>query len=115
MAGRHAENAVFPITRDITCMHCGQRGLMDIRDENAEVDDDRLFLYMGHNPFSGDLHYQCPACGIILLVDPMLALGNTAIRGIPDLAARSGETGQTFLNGLFSSLFHGTDSGHRLS
>ncbi len=71
------------ITRDITCLNCGRNGLMDIHNETDGVAEGRLFRHLGHNPFSGDLHYQCPACGIVLLVDPLLALGETPVKGRP--------------------------------
>lgn len=82
---RHMDNKTISITRDITCLHCDHKGLMDIHDEREDVADDRLFVNLGHNPFSGDLHFRCPACGIVLLVDPMLALGKRPIKGIPQL------------------------------
>ena len=99
------ENSERMITRDITCLYCGQCGLMDIHDEKDDESNGRLFLHLGHDVFSGDLHYQCPACGIILLVDPMLALGERPIRGIPQL--RSGKKtvmGEGVLQGLISGL-----------
>jgi len=75
----------FPITRDIICMHCGHKGMMDIHDDKDDGADGRLFIHLGHNIFSGDLHYQCPACGIVLLVEPMLALGKRVIRAMPQM------------------------------
>jgi hypothetical protein len=45
------------------------------------VPKDRLFKHFGHNPYSGDLHYQCPACEIMLPVDPTAALGVKPLSG----------------------------------
>ena len=98
-------DTVVSITRDITCLQCGHNGLMDIHDENDVASDGRLFMHLGHNPFSGNLHYQCPACGILLLVEPMLALGKRAVRGVPQL--RPGKKilwRKNVLQGLINSL-----------
>jgi len=99
------ESSERMITRNITCLHCGQNGLMDRHNSDEGDADGRLFRHLGHNPFTGDLHYRCPACGIVLLVDPMLALGERPIRGIPQL--RSGKKtvmGEGVLQGLISGL-----------
>lgn len=77
------DSGVISITRDISCLHCGQTGIMDIHSADEVVDEKHLFRHIGHNPFSGDLHYQCPACGIVLLVDPALALGEKPIKARP--------------------------------
>jgi hypothetical protein len=70
-------------TRDITCMNCGHVGMLDVHYANEIVPKDRLFKHLGHNPYSGDLHYQCPACEIVLLVDPIAALGKISLKGFP--------------------------------
>lgn len=103
------EDKAFPITRDIICLHCGHKGVMDIHNENdVAAADGRLFMHLGHNPSSGDLHYQCPACGIVLLVDPMLALGKRAIEGMPQLWANKKIVDrERVLQGLISKLFSG--------
>lgn len=112
------ESSERMITRDITCLHCGQRGLMDIHDEKGDADG-RLFRHLGHDVFSGNLHYQCPACGIILLVDPMLALGERPIRGIPQLRSvkktvmREGVL-QGLISGLLARVFLGESREQRL-
>ncbi|PKN76724.1 MAG: hypothetical protein CVU52_03525 [Deltaproteobacteria bacterium HGW-Deltaproteobacteria-10] len=82
---QNRNDKAISITRDITCLNCGRKGLMDIHDEREGVAEGRLFRHLGHNPFSGDLHYQCPACRIVLLVDPTLALGEQPIKGRPHL------------------------------
>ena len=70
-------------TRDIACMNCGYAGMLDIHRESDIVQRDSLFIHLGHNPFSGYLHYRCPKCEIVLLVDPMAALGEESLKGFP--------------------------------
>lgn len=43
----------------------------------------KVFRHLGHNPFSGHLHYQCPSCSIVLLVLPMDILEGRSLQGIP--------------------------------
>lgn len=108
------------ITRDITCLYCGHKGLMDIHDEGDDVAYGCLFLHLGHNPSSGDLHYRCPACGIVLLVDPMLALGEKPIRGVPQqqtVKKKAWVEGvlNGFINGFLDRTFPNESEEHRLS
>ena len=112
-------DTIVSITRDITCLQCGHNGLMDIHDEEGDVANDLLFLNLGHNPFSGDLHYHCPACGIVLLVDPMLALGEKPIRGIPLRQPRKKALETVgfmpgFISGLLARAFPGGGEEYRL-
>ncbi len=117
--GHFMNDKVISITRDITCLKCGHNGVMDIHDYEDDVADGRLFLSLGHNPFSGDLHYQCPACDIVLLVDPMLALGEKPISGMPLLQPRKKvlETAgfmPEFISVFFARVFPGGGEEHRL-
>ena len=73
--------------RDIACLNCGHVGMLDVHFINDVVPKDRLFKHFGHNPYSGDLHYQCPACEVALLVDPMAVLGEKSFKGFPGGAA----------------------------
>ncbi|MEN6488095.1 MAG: hypothetical protein ABFD66_04315 [Smithella sp.] len=56
---------------EITCIYCGVEGVLNVHgldnDESLKV-----FKRVGRNHVSGHLHYQCPVCKIILLVDPVL-------------------------------------------
>lgn len=70
-------------TRNIACLNCGCVGMLNVRHGNDVAQEDRTFKHLGHNPHSGDLHYQCPACKVILLVDPMAALGEESLKGYP--------------------------------
>ena len=80
-------------TRDILCLNCGFAGMLDIHQKKDATLKDGLFIHLGHNPYSGDLHYRCPACQIVLLVDPMAALGDNCLEGFPGLSLprRSGK------------------------
>ncbi len=62
------------MTRTIICHSCGIEGEIEIQGINNDVEPSRIFRYLGHNPFSGHIHYQCPACGMVLLVNPMTLL-----------------------------------------
>ena len=59
------------ITLTARCLYCNHEGVLDILGAPFEVPDSRIFKQIGHNPFSGHMHYQCPACEIVHLVDPM--------------------------------------------
>jgi hypothetical protein len=74
-------------TREIVCLNCGFAGKLDIHHEKDATMKDGLFKHLGHNPYSGDLHYRCPACEIVLLVDPMAALGEEFLKGFPGLTS----------------------------
>lgn len=74
-------------TRDIACLNCGHVGMLDVHYINDVVPKDRLFKHFGHNPYSGDLHYQCPSCKVVILVDPMLVLGEKSLKGFPGKAS----------------------------
>jgi len=70
-------------TRNITCLNCHNVGMLDVHHVNDVVPQGHLFRHLGHNPYSGDLHYQCPVCRIVLLVDPIAALGEMPLNGFP--------------------------------
>ena len=74
-------------TRDIVCLNCGFAGVLDIHHKKDATMKDGLFKHLGHNPYSGDLHYQCPACDIVLLVDPMAVREKIASKGSPASSA----------------------------
>jgi hypothetical protein len=57
-------------TRAIVCMHCGTEGEIEVSGVNSDVPPAKIFRHLGHNPFSGHMHFRCPACEIVLLVDP---------------------------------------------
>ena len=56
---------------DTRCMNCDFEGIIEIQGAAYDTPVSRLFRHRGHNPFSGYMHYQCPACDSILLADAM--------------------------------------------
>ena len=56
---------------DTRCMNCDFEGTIEIQGATYDTPASRLFRHRGHDPFSGHMHYQCPACDNILLADPM--------------------------------------------
>ena len=70
-------------TRNITCLNCGHTGMLDVHCETESVKRDNLFQHLGHNPYSGDLHYRCPSCEAVLIVDPIATLGERSVNGFP--------------------------------
>jgi hypothetical protein len=57
--------------------------MLDVHSVNEVVPKNHLFKHLGHNPYSGALHYRCPACNIVLFVDPMAVLGEISLKGFP--------------------------------
>ncbi|MEW6332925.1 MAG: hypothetical protein AB1558_01500 [Thermodesulfobacteriota bacterium] len=69
--------------REWVCLYCGHRAAPEIRGAKDSMAPYGSFKQVGHNPYSGDLHYQCPACEIVLLVDPIAVLTEKAFGGLP--------------------------------
>ncbi len=61
------------------CIQCDFEGVLEVLGAQYELPASRLFRYLGHDPSSGHVHYQCPACNIVLLVDPLDILGDSFI------------------------------------
>jgi len=64
----------------IKCINCNFVGTLENQGitfdgKTGDMPISRGFKYKGHNPFSGNLHYQCSPCETIILVDPMDVLG----------------------------------------
>ncbi len=80
-------------TRDIVCLNCGFAGVLEIHHKIYATMKDGLFKHLGHNPYSGGLHYRCPACEIMLLVNPLAAPGENCLEGFPGFVGvwRSGK------------------------
>jgi hypothetical protein len=65
------DGEVTMLSSDIQCAYCGLKGKIE---GSTPASDDRkahIFKHLGHNPFSGHLHYQCPSCSIVQLILPM--------------------------------------------
>ena len=58
--------------RTMLCQKCGIEGEVEVQGFSSRKSAVPLFRHLGHNPFSGHRHYECPACDI---VDPMTKLG----------------------------------------
>ncbi len=63
----------------MVCSYCGKHGGIDVWGFHGGMRDRELFQYLGHNPLSGHMHFQCPACHIVLLVSPLAILGKGVI------------------------------------
>ena len=68
-------------TRTIICLNCGIEGEIEVPGLSSTVLPSKIFRQRGHNPYSGDMHYQCPSCNIVLLINPMRVLGEGTIYG----------------------------------
>ncbi len=88
------------ISSDIQCAYCGLKG--KIEGYAAESDDREvsIFKYLGHNPFSGHLHYQCPSCSIVQLIPPMDILEGKVLNGFPGQAEQGDLLGRIASNVL---------------
>lgn len=80
------------MTKTIVCQHCGIKGEIELPGMNGDTPSSPIFRHLGHNPFSGHLHYQCPVCEIVLLVDPLTVIEGL-ISGYSGAAAK--KTGET--------------------
>jgi len=66
-------------TKEIVCAYCGTCGEIDVWGMNTGLSSSVMFQYMGHNPFSGHMHFQCPSCQIVSLVSPLSILGSGVV------------------------------------
>jgi hypothetical protein len=76
------------ISSDIQCAYCGLSGKIEGYAAEPDGRGASVFKHLGHNPFSGHLHYQCPSCSIVQLVLPMDVLEGRVLNGFPGLAER---------------------------
>ena len=79
-------------TREIFCPYCGKMGKIEIWGLNEDIASSVMFKYLGHNPLSGDMHFQCPDCNTISLVSPLSVLGNGIITSDHHHFAEKGKT-----------------------
>jgi len=97
----------------IHCQNCGIEGEIEVQGLNSDKPSALIFRHLGHNPFSGHLHYQCPACDIVLLVDPMTVLDGFR-SGHPHIAAREDWKNQKrkpFGELILRRIFHNQQTG----
>jgi len=69
----------------IECKSCGYLGIAEIYGRPDTLVDG-AFRNLGHNPYTGDLRFQCPSCHTELIISPMEALDRniTTVMGFPD-------------------------------
>lgn len=53
------------------CSGCGREGELEIIGPAARVGPDKLFRYLGHHAFTGNMYFRCPGCGWEVVVNPM--------------------------------------------
>jgi len=90
----------------VKCIHCNYIGTLENQGIlfDGKADDmpiSRCFKYKGHNPFSGNLHYECSRCETIILVDPMDVLGAVGAEILADVREKPG--GKSIFDRLFFS------------
>lgn len=90
----------------IQCVHCNFVGILEhegitFDGKTGDRAISRGFKYKGHNPFSGNLHYECSWCETINLVDPMDVLGAVGAEILTDV--REKPRGKSFFDRFFFS------------
>lgn len=68
----------------IQCLACGDKGHIEIKGMRDKMPESRIFRHLGHNAFTGYMHFLCPYCSTLLRVDPIEVLGEGGIRGVPE-------------------------------
>jgi len=66
-------------TREIRCAHCGILGKIEIWGLNEGIPLPSLFRYLGHEPLSGHMHFQCPVCRKVCVASPLSVLNDDLI------------------------------------
>jgi hypothetical protein len=88
------------MSSDIQCAYCGLKGKIEgsTSSDGLEVN---VFKHLGHNPFSGHLHYQCPSCSIVQLVLPMDILEGKMLGAFSGLTAQGDFLGRIAASALY--------------
>ena len=94
------------ISAEIQCTYCGLKGQIGGFIPGALTGHTKIFKHLGHNPFSGHLHYQCPSCSVVLLVPPMDVLEGKILRGASFLPEDRGSI-MTHLSNFFYKFIKG--------
>jgi len=84
--------------KEIVCAYCGTCGEIDVWGMNTGLSSSVMFQYLGHNPFSGHMHFQCPVCEIVSLVSPLSILGSGMITADTHPAVGKTARGESFLS-----------------
>jgi|GEM_PF-620989 len=74
----------------VKCINCNYIGILENQgilfdDKTGDMPKSRCFKYKGHNPFSGNLYYQCSQCETTVLVNPMDVLAAVGAEIIKDV------------------------------
>ncbi len=90
----------------IKCVHCNFVGILEnqgaaFQDKTGDRPISRSFKHKGHNPFSGNLQYECSRCETKILVDPMDVLGAVGAEILKDVREKPRE--KSFFTSLFFS------------
>ncbi len=104
------------LAKTLICINCGHEGEIEVPGSSSDVPPSKIFRHLGHNPFSGHMHYQCPACDIVLLIDPLSILGGRPSFHYQGPLRRSREKEQTpqvpQVLSLFQKIFQGLQTGN---
>jgi len=78
----------------IKCIHCNYVGILENQGissdgKNGDMQISRVFKYKGHNPFYGNMCYQCSRCEKIILVDPMDVLRTMGAEILTDVREKA--------------------------
>lgn len=71
------------LAANMICIVCGCRGSIDEQEVSIEPSRQDGFKYLGHDAFTGAMHYQCPECNSYLNVDPMDMFKTYPVKGQP--------------------------------
>ncbi|MEN6507798.1 MAG: hypothetical protein ABFD63_03260 [Smithella sp.] len=90
----------------VKCIHCNYIGILENQGilfdgKTEDMPISCCFKHKGHNPFSGNLHYECSRCKTMILVDPMDVLGAVGAEILTDV--REKPRGTRFFDQLFFS------------
>ena len=69
------------LASQIICMACGYQGSFGTQEISMEGSNQACFKYLGNDPFTGAMHYQCSECKSYLDVDPVHILRIDPARG----------------------------------
>jgi hypothetical protein len=95
------DGEVTMLSSDIQCAYCGLKGKIEGSLSESDGLEVNVFKHLGHNPFSGHLHYQCPSCSIVQLVLPMDILEGKMLGAFSGLDAQG-----DLLGGIASNVVH---------
>jgi hypothetical protein len=95
----------------IKCINCNFVGTLEKQGiafdgKTGDIPISRSFKHKGHNPFSGNLYYQCSRCETIILVDPVDVLGAVGAEILTDVREKRREKSFFQLFNLSEEEYH---------